>query len=69
MDPKSVEKWDEKPFEGMHIDDTSILDNIEGRSACSSCSKSRKYFCYTCYIPVEGLKGRIPNLKVIRLAY
>lgn len=55
------------PFEGMNIKDGSFLDNIDGRSQCKLCKKSRKYFCYTCYIPVSGLEDKIPKVQVIFL--
>ncbi|GLG92855.1 Uncharacterized protein GBIM_00411, partial [Gryllus bimaculatus] len=54
----------ENPFRDLRIDDVSFLDDIDNRSQCINCKKSRKYFCYTCYVPVEALNGRIPQLKL-----
>lgn len=52
------------PFGGMKISDTSILNTLKGRTNCPLCSKSRKFFCYTCYVPVTQLNGKLPNVKV-----
>lgn len=52
------------PFEGFRIDDTSILFELDGRHSCLKCGKSRKFFCYTCYIPISPLEGKLPRVKV-----
>ncbi|XP_021196814.3 tRNA-uridine aminocarboxypropyltransferase 1 [Helicoverpa armigera] len=66
MNPKSEEarNRDENPFEGMVIASSESLDNLEGRSACPRCGKSRMYFCYTCYVPVSLIAGKIPECKL-----
>lgn len=43
---------DRAPFRKLKIRDATVLDTIEGRRNCKLCSKSRKYFCYTCFLPV-----------------
>lgn len=35
-----------------------------GRIACPKCKKSRKFFCYTCYVPVPGLENQLPKVKL-----
>ncbi|XP_050307271.1 tRNA-uridine aminocarboxypropyltransferase 1 [Anthonomus grandis grandis] len=66
--PKSAEArqhhLDKNPFDGFLIDDTSILDGIEGRHPCPRCAKSRKLFCYTCFVPIEPLEGKLPNVQL-----
>lgn len=52
------------PFQHMKIDDNSILNNIEGRSSCMKCGKSRKFFCYTCYLPISDLCGKLPRIDL-----
>ncbi|XP_049300998.1 tRNA-uridine aminocarboxypropyltransferase 1 [Anopheles funestus] len=52
------------PFEGMDIADTDFLMDVEGRSCCPSCGKSRKFFCYTCYLPVGEIESRVPRLTL-----
>lgn len=66
---EEIKNIDSNPFYGMKIDDASILNRLEGRSPCPKCGKSRKYFCYTCYVPVKELEGLIPKLKasIIRI--
>lgn len=66
MNPKSPEarNRDDKPFEGMVIANSKELKMISSRSACPHCGKSRMYFCYTCFIPVSRLEGRIPQCKL-----
>lgn len=55
---------DADPFRGMKISDYTILDGVAERSPCPQCRKSRKYFCYVCFVPVEELKGKIPRLRI-----
>lgn len=55
---------DEDPFEGMKIKDWAILNKLEGRALCPKCNKSRKYFCYTCYIPIPELEEHTPKVKL-----
>ncbi|XP_058791686.1 tRNA-uridine aminocarboxypropyltransferase 1 [Phymastichus coffea] len=54
---------DREPFRHMRIDDASCLDTIEGREICGKCYKSRKFFCYSCCIPVIDEKY-IPRIKL-----
>lgn len=54
---------DKNPFEGMHIDNNDILDSLEGRHPCPKCGKSRKFFCYSCYVPITELEGKLPIIK------
>lgn len=56
---------DKTPFEGLNILDDSILNNLQGRHPCSKCGKSRKYYCYSCYVPVKELDEKLPRIKVI----
>lgn len=55
---------DENPFEGLCISDNSVLNSLEGRHPCPQCGKSRKYFCYSCYVPIAELEGKLPKIKV-----
>lgn len=55
---------DKNPFEGMKIDDNSILDKLEGRHPCPKCGKSRKFYCYSCYVPILELEGKLPTVQV-----
>lgn len=41
-----------------------LLKNIEERTPCPKCHKSRKFFCYTCYVPVSIVNNIIPEVKV-----
>ncbi|XP_017008653.2 tRNA-uridine aminocarboxypropyltransferase 1 [Drosophila takahashii] len=52
------------PFVNMRISDHSILDTIEGRHNCRLCNRSRKFFCYSCYIPVGELEDLLPRLAL-----
>lgn len=54
------------PFEGLKISEKwKLLSDVDERSVCPKCKKSRKYFCYTCYLPVIEIQGIVPNVKVI----
>lgn len=52
------------PFEYMKINDNSFLKTIDGRSPCPKCGKSRKFFCYSCYVPVKELADRLPKVPL-----
>ncbi|XP_023948938.2 tRNA-uridine aminocarboxypropyltransferase 1 [Bicyclus anynana] len=62
MNPKSLEarNRNDTPFEGLKISNSDVLNDLNNRSLCSRCGKSRMYFCYTCFVPVAQLEGRIP---------
>lgn len=68
--PKSEESHqehvDQNPFQGFNIDDNSILGSLEGRHSCPKCGKSRKFFCYSCYVPIKELEGKLPIVKVYK---
>ncbi|XP_063224248.1 tRNA-uridine aminocarboxypropyltransferase 1 isoform X2 [Bacillus rossius redtenbacheri] len=65
MNPKHKQQIeDAEPFKNLKISDWKVLEDIENRSLCSNCNKSRKYFCYSCYIPVTALQGLIPRVKL-----
>ncbi|EDV92683.1 GH18899 [Drosophila grimshawi] len=52
------------PFVNMRIADHSVLDTIEGRQSCQHCNRSRKFFCYNCYIPVGELGSLLPSVEL-----
>lgn len=54
---------DKAPFCHLKISDAQILDTIEGREICGRCYRSRKFFCYSCYVPVIDEKF-FPRVKV-----
>lgn len=66
--PKSTEAVqmyiDSNPFLDMKISNTSILNKLEGRNPCPKCGKSRKFFCYTCYVPIAELQEKLPYMQV-----
>lgn len=52
------------PFVKLKISDNDFLNHVEDRSPCSKCRKSRKFFCYSCFVPVDGLASKLPNVEV-----
>ncbi|PRD23235.1 UNVERIFIED_CONTAM: DTW domain-containing protein 1 [Trichonephila clavipes] len=54
----------EDPFSSMRIDDSSFLDSISARGTCPACKRSRKYYCYTCYVPVKEVSERLPKVSL-----
>lgn len=54
---------DKAPFRHLKITNAQVLDTIEGRETCSRCYKSRKFFCYSCCLPVIAEKY-FPRVKV-----
>ncbi|KAK3597273.1 hypothetical protein CHS0354_005033 [Potamilus streckersoni] len=55
---------EENPFKDLKIAGADFLDSLSGRSLCPKCQKSRKYYCYTCYVPVQGIEDRVPKVKL-----
>lgn len=64
LDEKQAQFVHTDPFEYMNIDDNKFLHEIDGRSACTKCNKSRKFFCYTCYVPVPNLETKLPKVEL-----
>uniref|UniRef100_A0A1A9WGG2 tRNA-uridine aminocarboxypropyltransferase 1 n=1 Tax=Glossina brevipalpis TaxID=37001 RepID=A0A1A9WGG2_9MUSC len=52
------------PFANMRLADYTVLDSIEGRHDCSHCHRSRKFFCYNCYIPMANIADIIPKVNL-----
>ncbi|XP_065226384.1 tRNA-uridine aminocarboxypropyltransferase 1-like [Planococcus citri] len=56
---------DEDPFTTYNISENlKLLENVEGRAPCPKCNKSRKFFCYSCYIPMPEIKDYVPQIKL-----
>ncbi|CAC5411590.1 DTW domain-containing protein 1 [Mytilus coruscus] len=55
---------EEQPFSNLKISSSDFLDTLQGRSECPKCKRSRKYYCYTCYVPVDQLQGKIPCVQI-----
>ena len=51
-------------LEAMEIDDIAHIKAITERTPCPKCNKSRKYFCYKCYVVVTSLQNRVPQVQV-----
>ncbi|KAK9512128.1 hypothetical protein O3M35_000624 [Rhynocoris fuscipes] len=65
MVDNSVLVNDDQPFAGLNISETwNNLHHVSERTICPQCNKSRKYFCYTCYLPVAEIKEYVPNIKL-----
>lgn len=54
----------ENPFENMKITDSNFLEEVDGRMNCEKCKKSRKYFCYTCYLALPIFSERVPKVSL-----
>jgi len=52
------------PFQGLSIASTDPFNEQTQREHCPMCMKSRKFFCYTCYVCVESLQPHVPNVKL-----
>lgn len=55
----------EDAFSKYHISNKwKLLDDIKERTPCPKCKKSRKFFCYSCYIPVPSVRDILPRVSV-----
>ncbi|XP_023229168.1 DTW domain-containing protein 1-like [Centruroides sculpturatus] len=52
------------PLSKFSINSCDFLEELPERSACPRCYKSRRYYCYNCYVPVDEIKEKIPYLKL-----
>jgi hypothetical protein len=43
--------------------DIKILNGLN-RSSCLNCNKKRMFYCYSCMLPLNELKNKIPNIKL-----
>ncbi|KAH3825884.1 tRNA-uridine aminocarboxypropyltransferase 1-like [Dreissena polymorpha] len=55
---------EEEPFPGLKIESSDFLNDLDGRSKCSKCQRSRKFYCYTCFLPLPEIEHRIPRVKL-----
>lgn len=62
-----IDQVDLSPFDGLHISNDKVLTGLKGRHPCPRCGKSRKYFCYSCYVPIKELDGSLPRVRVSNL--
>ncbi|GJQ85593.1 hypothetical protein Trydic_g20145 [Trypoxylus dichotomus] len=62
--PNNQKLIDKNPFEGLCILNDSFLNDLQGRHPCSKCGKSRKYYCYSCYLPIKELEESLPRIKL-----
>ena len=54
----------QNPFATLNISSTAVLDAQCERQPCSLCNKSRKFFCYSCNLPLPAIKDLIPKLEL-----
>lgn len=59
-----VFQMEENPFESFKISSSDFLNSLENRTICPKCLKSRKFYCYNCFVPVKGTENLIPKVKV-----
>ncbi|KAI8981955.1 DTW domain-containing protein [Mycotypha africana] len=52
------------PLGDLKIDDDQVLKDIRQRSACPSCKRSVKYFCYKCYQVVGMDRSKLPHVHL-----
>ncbi|EFX89038.1 hypothetical protein DAPPUDRAFT_304696 [Daphnia pulex] len=52
----------QQPFSGLKTSNTTFLDEIDRRGNCENCGRSRKFFCYTCHIPLPAIKELVPYI-------
>ena len=60
---KKTMLYGEQPFNLLKIGDTNELAKVTERSLCEICGKSRMYYCYTCYVPLDKTRYIIPILS------
>ena len=56
---------DDTPLQDLKLTPWEFLNEIDKRTPCTKCGKSRKYYCYNCYLPMPGTEDKVPKVKVI----
>jgi len=51
-------------FARLQIADTEGLEERGSRQSCERCNKSRKFFCYTCCLPLASTKHITPRVEL-----
>ena len=59
---EKVMLYGENPFDVIDVGDTLKLSKVVERSVCGICGKSRMYYCYTCYVPLNTTCEIIPKM-------
>ena len=59
---KKVMLYGDNPFDVINVGNTSALAKVIERSLCEICGKSRMYYCYTCYVPLDATRQIIPKM-------
>jgi len=54
----------DNPFQDLQITNSSFLEELDGRMNCEKCNKSRKYFCYTCYVALPIFADKVPKVSL-----
>lgn len=65
----SMETQHRNPFFHLKIDKNDFLNDVSERNTCVRCKKSRKFFCYSCYVPTIDIAPLIPKVKVRKLIW
>ncbi|RWS15992.1 hypothetical protein B4U79_02682 [Dinothrombium tinctorium] len=48
----------------LRISDTEKLNAINQRDICAKCGKSRRYYCYTCLLPMQSITEFLPEVNL-----
>lgn len=51
-------------IKNLKISSFETLLEVKDREKCPKCNKSRKYFCYNCYIPMKNIEASIPKVNL-----
>jgi len=54
----------DSPFNRLDIADTSVLERSRERQNCTTCNRSRKFFCYSCCRALPSIESSTPCLTL-----
>jgi len=54
----------QNPFGNLEVSDTESLNCKTERESCRLCNKSRKFFCYSCLVPLPSIESIIPKVEL-----
>ena len=55
---------EDNPFPNLAIASSEFMNEKEERENCPKCGKSRRYYCYNCFVPMKGIEKDIPQVQV-----
>ncbi|KAH9405550.1 DTW domain-containing protein 1 [Tyrophagus putrescentiae] len=51
-------------FDNFKISSSDVLNQVDERFICTKCNKSRRFYCYSCFVLSPQLETRLPTISL-----